>query len=60
MVCSEPAGVMEQEQAYLTALAGVDGYVWTQQGGSAIATGQLFYTLLADGTTGVMNFTTSP
>ncbi|MCO5198279.1 MAG: META domain-containing protein [Anaerolineae bacterium] len=59
MVCSEPAGVMEQEQAYLTALAGVDGYVWTQQGGSAIATGQLFYTL-ADGTTGVMNFTTSP
>jgi heat shock protein HslJ len=62
MVCGEPAGVMEQEQAYLTALAGVDGYQWQEQtieGVTVVAVGQLFYTL-ADGSTGVMNFTTTP
>jgi heat shock protein HslJ len=55
--CSEPARIMEQEQAYLTALEGVGGYRWVSEvvGGTTIVTaGQLFYTL-PDGTTGVMN-----
>lgn len=55
--CAEPAGVMEQEQAYLAALQGTAGYEW-QQGvaeGSLITGARLFYSL-ADGTTGFLNF----
>jgi heat shock protein HslJ len=55
--CSEPAGIMEQEQAYLAALEGTDGYLWISEpaDGNAITAGQIFYTL-ADGTTGVINY----
>jgi heat shock protein HslJ len=55
--CAEPAGVMEQEQAYLAALAGTSGYQWQQDAssGNVITGGQLFYRL-ADGTTGYLNF----
>lgn len=62
MACADPAGVMEQEQAYLIALAGVNGYAWEQtrlNNGTLVTQGQLIYTL-ADGSSGVMNFTTSP
>lgn len=62
MFCAEPEGVMEQEQAYLAALQGTGGYQWEQtlvNGATLVTAGQLFYTL-PDGTTGVMNFTTSP
>ena len=57
MACAEPAGIMEQEQAYLTALAATAGYQWQQDAvnGSLITGGRLFYSL-ADGTTGYMNF----
>ena len=61
MFCSEPAGVMEQEQAYLAGLETVGGYEWQQSlvGGSTLVTqGQLFYTL-PDGGIGVMNFVSS-
>jgi heat shock protein HslJ len=57
-VCSDPAGIMEQEQAYLTALEGTAGYRWQSQpvnGTTVITAGQLFYTL-SDGTEGVLNF----
>ena len=57
-VCSEPAGIMDQEQAYLTALEGTDGYLWISQpveGGSVITAGRLSYTL-SDGTTGLINY----
>jgi heat shock protein HslJ len=55
--CEEPAGVMEQEQAYLAALQGTSGYQWVQgeAGGGVITGGRLLYTL-ADGTSGVLNF----
>jgi heat shock protein HslJ len=56
--CSDPAGIMEQEQAYLTALEGTTGYRWQSQplnGTTVITAGQLFYTL-SDGTEGVLNF----
>lgn len=55
--CAEPAGIMEQEQAYLAALAGTTGFEWARQivdGSTVITAGQLFYTL-GDGTTGVIN-----
>ena len=54
--CSEPAGIMEQETAFLTALQGTAGYQWTQDAatGNVITAGQIFY-LLADGTNGIMN-----
>ncbi|MCZ7670469.1 MAG: META domain-containing protein [Chloroflexi bacterium] len=45
MFCSEPAGVMEQEQAYLAGLETVGGYQWEQNlvGSSLVVTqGQLF------------------
>lgn len=60
MACESPAGIMEQETAFLAALQGVNGYRWTQQvvnGANVIASGQLNYTL-ADGTTGVINLVT--
>ena len=60
--CAEPAGVMEQEQAYLAGLAATGGYVWDQSlvnGTSMITTGQIFYTM-PDGGAGIMNFTSSP
>ncbi len=62
MFCSEPAGVMEQEQAYLAGLETVGGYQWEQNlvGSSLVVTqGQLFYTL-PDGSAGVMNFISTP
>ena len=61
MFCEQPAGVMEQEQAYLAALETVGGYQWEESlvGSSTIVTqGQLFYTL-PDGGIGVMNFVAS-
>jgi heat shock protein HslJ len=60
--CAEPAGVMDQEQAYLTALGSIAGYRWEQtrrNDGTLVTEGQLFYTM-ADGTVGVLNFSTSP
>lgn len=59
MFCGEPAGVMEQEQAYLAGLEAVGGYQWNQSlvGGSTLVTqGQLFYALPDNGGLGVMNF----
>ncbi|HSG18107.1 MAG TPA: META domain-containing protein [Anaerolineae bacterium] len=56
--CSEPAGIMEQEQAYLTALEATDGFLWLSQpvdGGSVITAGRLFYTP-TDGASGVINY----
>jgi heat shock protein HslJ len=56
--CSEPAGIMEQEQAYLTALEATDGFLWASQlvnNTTVITAGQLFYTL-EDGTSGVLNY----
>jgi heat shock protein HslJ len=58
MLCNEPAGVMEQEQSFLAALQGVNGYQW-QVNADSSTTGQLSYTL-ADGTVGVMTLTTQP
>lgn len=55
-------GLMEQEQAYLVGLQAITGYQWEQTlvGSSSIVTqGQIFYTL-PDGTSGVMNFASSP
>jgi heat shock protein HslJ len=60
--CAEPAGVMDQEQAYLAALEATGGYQWEQtrrNDGTLVPEGQLFYNL-PDSTVGVMNFTTSP
>ncbi len=60
--CSEPAGVMEQEQAYLTALESAGAYQWEQSlvnEATLITQGKIFYTL-PDGATGVLNFVSSP
>ena len=60
--CAEPAGMMDQEQAYLTALETTGGYQWEQtrlDNGVLVTQGQLFYNL-PDGAVGVLNFTTSP
>jgi heat shock protein HslJ len=60
--CAEPVGVMEQEQAYLTALEATGGFQWEQtrrNDGALVTEGQLFYPL-PDGTVGALNFTTSP
>jgi heat shock protein HslJ len=62
MACGEPAGVMEQEQAFLTALEAVNGYAWQQSpvnNTTLVTQGQLFYTL-PDGSPGVMNFVSAP
>jgi heat shock protein HslJ len=55
--CVEPAGVMEQEQAFLAALQGTAGYQWLQAetGSGPLTGGRLFYNL-ADGTSGYLNF----
>lgn len=58
-VCEEPAGIMEQEQAYLAALANVVAFSWEEQlsadGNSIITVGQLFY---VTGANGIINLTT--
>ncbi len=62
MYCGEPAGVMEQEQSYLTALEATGGFTWEQTrapDGSLVTEGQLFY-FLPSGAAGVLNFSTSP
>ena len=56
--CADPAGIMEQEQAYLTALQGTNGYSWEEQrinNTTVVTAGQLSY-VLADGTAGVINY----
>lgn len=56
--CLEPAGIMEQEQAYLAALEATDGFLWTSQevnNTTVVTAGQVFYTL-EDGTSGVLNY----
>lgn len=56
--CSEPAGIMEQEQAYLTALEATDGFEWVSrlvEGTRVITGGRLTYTL-PDGTEGIINY----
>ncbi len=60
--CNEPAGVMEQEAAYLAALGGTSGYRWEEglvDNISRVTAGQVFY-VLADGTSGVLNYLTTP
>ena len=61
-LCSEPAGIMEQEQAYLAGLGAITGYQW-QQGVvndvSVVTNGQIFYTT-PDGQAGIMNFISTP
>ena len=59
--CSEPAGVMEQEQAYLAALGSVTGYQWEQGvvNDVTVATNILVTYNLPDGSPGVMNFVSS-
>jgi heat shock protein HslJ len=55
--CAEPEGIMEQEVAFLAALAATNGYEWQQtvvDDVNVITAGRLLYTL-ADGTNGVMN-----
>ena len=55
--CLEPAGVMEQEQAYLAALDATSGYQWNNglvNETTVITAGQLSY-LLPGGTAGVIN-----
>ncbi len=52
MACLEPAGVMEQETAFLAALSGATGFDWAAAGASTI-NGTINYTL-QDGTTGVI------
>jgi heat shock protein HslJ len=61
-ICNEPSGVMEQEQAYLAALGGTSGYRWEEQlvNNTALVTaGQVFY-VLANSTSGVLNYITVP
>lgn len=56
--CAEPAGVMEQEQAFLSALQAITGNQWiseTINGIEVITEGKLFYRL-PNGGEGVMNF----
>lgn len=60
--CAEPAGVMEQEQAYLSALEATGGYQWEEKlvnGTTLATTGRLFYTQ-PDGSVGILNFVSSP
>jgi len=61
-LCSEPAGIMEQESAYLAALGGTSGYQWEEQlvnDAILVTAGQVYY-VLTDGTSGVLNFITTP
>ena len=61
MFCAEPAGVMDQEQAYLAGLGNITGYQW-QQGVvndvAVVTNGTIFYNL-PDGSAGIMNFVSS-
>ena len=57
-LCNEPAGVMEQEQVYLSALEAVNGFQWASErvdNATVITAGQLFYTT-AENLPGVINF----
>lgn len=54
-ICDEPAGVMEQETAYLSALGATSGFQWEQDENTLVTAGQVFYTL-PDGTSGVLNY----
>ena len=57
-LCGEPAGIMEQEAAYLAALQGTAGYQWEQSvvdNVGVVTAGRLLY-FLADGTSGYLNF----
>lgn len=59
--CSEPAGIMDQESAYLAALGNITSYQWEQgvvNDVSVVTNGQIFYTT-PDGQNGVMNFVSS-
>ena len=58
-ICTEPEGVMDQEQAYLAALQATAGYQWQQDvdSGNLVTGGRLLY-FLADGTSGFLNFVT--
>jgi heat shock protein HslJ len=58
-LCNEPEGIMEQEAAYLAALAATSGYQWEQDENTLVTAGQVFY-ILADGTEGVLNYVTAP
>ena len=58
-ICNEPAGVMEQETAYLTALGATSGFLWEQDENTLVTAGQVFYTL-PDGTSGVLNYAATP
>ena len=54
MLCDEP--IMQQEQAYLAALASLTGYQWGSErvdNATVVTTGQLFYTV--EGVSGVIN-----
>lgn len=60
--CLEPAGVMEQEQAFLAALQNTSGLQWERVrggGGGIITNVQTSYTLL-NGAAGVLNFSSAP
>jgi hypothetical protein len=53
MFCGEPAGVMEQEAAFLAALSGATAFEWAVAPGTFITNGTINYAL-EDGTTGVI------
>lgn len=60
--CPAPAGVMEQEQAFIAGLQRLTGYQWQSEiinGNEVVTQGMLSYTL-PDGSAGVMNFTATP
>ena len=61
MFCAEPAGVMDQEQAYLAGLSDVTGYQWDQDlvNDVTVVTNLLVSYNLPDGSPGVMNFVSS-
>jgi heat shock protein HslJ len=58
--CNEPAGINDQEQAYLTALRNTAGFSWEEKlaedGSKIVTAGQLFYVL--DGVNGIINLIT--
>ena len=59
MVCTEPPGIMEQEQDYLSSLIGVSGYqfAWQSNDQSQIVGLELYYPL-ANGGIGALTFVT--
>ena len=54
MACVEPAGIMEQEAAFLAALSAATSYQWEAAPNTTTVFGVVNYTL-ADGTNGVIN-----